>query len=163
MMSTWLSTSCRSSVLTKFGSMGDMPPKTHGRSGFTALMETAAALTILAKTCQPASISKSQCDLLLGSFQIMTASTNRSLLRTSGAPLANVNFFLGMIQDVEPRTAKHRLDTRTIRDPPVGAVSGVVMLNKVHSRKAILIEDIRLPERVIAFDGIHFLASTLHR
>ena len=61
-------------LLMKFASMGDMPPSTRGNPGAASAIAAPANLAISAKRDQSGSISGSQCDLLLGSFQIIAAS-----------------------------------------------------------------------------------------
>src|SRR5881227_919416 len=56
------------------GSIGEIPPSTRGISGLTSAMALHAAIAISAKRLQSGSTSGSQCDLLFGSFQILTAS-----------------------------------------------------------------------------------------
>src|SRR3954453_11128840 len=73
-------TFCLPSKSMKFGSIGEMPPRTHGSFEFSLRIASEAQETIFEKICQPGSISKSQWDLLLGSFQIMIASTKYFLL-----------------------------------------------------------------------------------
>jgi hypothetical protein len=70
----------RSSVIVtmKPGSMGEMPPSTRVSPGRSARTAPEAAWTVRAKIRHPSSTSKSQCDLLLGSFQNLTASIIRS-------------------------------------------------------------------------------------
>ncbi len=58
----------------KAGSMGEMPPRTRGKFGFSFRMARPARMAISAKRAQSGSSSGSQWDLLLGSFQIITAS-----------------------------------------------------------------------------------------
>src|SRR3954451_4494470 len=58
----------------KLASIGEMPPRTRGNVGLTSRIARPAAFVISAKRFQPGSSSGSQCDLLLGSFQILTAS-----------------------------------------------------------------------------------------
>src|SRR5947209_19166861 len=58
----------------KIGSIGEMPPSTRGTDGLACAMALPALIVIFANRLQSGSISGSQCDLLLGSFQIMTAS-----------------------------------------------------------------------------------------
>src|SRR5690242_17725663 len=70
----------------KAGSMGEMPPRTRGRLGFSACTASAAALINSPKITQSLSISKSQWDLLFGSFQSITAST------TGDSPGVGVGF-----------------------------------------------------------------------
>src|SRR5579871_659251 len=58
----------------KSGSIGEIPPRTRSTSGFAARIAVPAAIAIAANLDQPGSNSGSQCDLLLGSFQIIAAS-----------------------------------------------------------------------------------------
>src|SRR3954468_15560907 len=55
-----------------------MPPSTFVRRGFSAGTASLARFTICANKLQSGSTSKSQCDLLLGSFQNITESTIHS-------------------------------------------------------------------------------------
>src|SRR5579872_2917199 len=59
----------------KLGSMGEIPPRTIGRWGFTRRTALAAAIVISANRFQSGSIWKSQCERLFGSFHNITAST----------------------------------------------------------------------------------------
>src|SRR6185312_12764223 len=81
-------------LATKCGSIGEMPPRTRGRPGVTEWMALPAALASVANLLQSGSSWRSQCDLLLGSFQIFAASiisrvsvTGRQVLRTRAALL----------------------------------------------------------------------------
>src|SRR5205809_5317994 len=56
------------------GSIGEIPPRTHKTSGLAWRTASAARSAISAKILQSGSTSKSQWDLLFGSFQIITAS-----------------------------------------------------------------------------------------
>src|SRR3569833_956437 len=60
--------------LMKPGSIGEMPPRTRGNVGWTERMALAASTAISAYRVLPGSSARSQCDLLLGSFQILAAS-----------------------------------------------------------------------------------------
>jgi hypothetical protein len=62
----------------KCGSIGEMPPSTRFTWGFAASIALAASITVVAKIDHSGSISGSQCDLLLGSFQIIAASIIQS-------------------------------------------------------------------------------------
>src|SRR3954449_2940769 len=73
-------TSWRSRVRIKFGSIGEIPPSTRGSFGFTDRMQSAVTFTMFEKICQPWSTSKSQWDLVFGSFQIMAASNDKQQL-----------------------------------------------------------------------------------
>src|SRR4051812_26918207 len=59
----------------KFGSMGEMPPSTMGRSGFSRRTAFAPARHMAANIFQSGSTLKSQCERLFGSFHNITAST----------------------------------------------------------------------------------------
>jgi hypothetical protein len=56
------------------GSIGEMPPSTLVSAGCSAAVAALAAATMLANVVQSGSISKSQWDMLFGSFQNITAS-----------------------------------------------------------------------------------------
>src|SRR6476620_1573706 len=99
-----------------FGSIGEIPPRTFGRAGFTCVTAAAAAFTMSEKIFHSGSSSKFQCDLLFGSFQNITASTMGHLLVEMAT---DVHFLLGVIEDLVTRTAQHRLDTRSIWHPPI--------------------------------------------
>ena len=70
---------CSSMFWMNRGSIGEMPPSTRGSLGSRPRSRRAASFTISANVSQSGSISKSQCDLLLGSFQNITASIMRAL------------------------------------------------------------------------------------
>src|ERR1051326_3568532 len=70
----------------KAGSMGEIPPRRRGKPGTSLFTALAAALVMAAKIFHSGSISKSQCDLLFGSFQSITASITR-WPRSKGSPL----------------------------------------------------------------------------
>ena len=57
--------------------MGDMPPSTRGSEGLAERIAAPARVTRSANRSQSGSTSGSQCDLLLGSFQIIAASITR--------------------------------------------------------------------------------------
>src|SRR5688572_17325421 len=120
-----------------------MPPSTRVSRGFSAATASAAILIIAANMVQPGSISKSQCDLLLGSFQNITASITLNLLqlisrlddaRHFRGP-ANENFRLRMGHDLKPRAAQHRFHTSAIRNPPVRRIAAEMPLDEIHLRK----------------------------
>src|SRR3954465_10373165 len=125
----------------KAGSMGEIPPSTRGRSRRSARMLSAASLTMAPKRVQSGSISKSQWDLLLGSFHSIAASTTVvgsvggiSGLRLEGARLvfAHEHLRLRMVEDREAGAAQHRLEAGPIGDPPVGGIAGVKRLDEEH-------------------------------
>src|SRR5438094_4557294 len=67
----------------KAGSIGEIPPRTRVTAGFASSTAFEAHFTIAAYISHSGSISKSQWDLLFGSFQNMMASTGidqRSLI-----------------------------------------------------------------------------------
>src|SRR4051795_1358778 len=64
--------------VTKPESIGDMPPSTRRSAGLSARTASPAPRTISLKISHSGScVSKSQCDLLFGSFQNITASSMR--------------------------------------------------------------------------------------
>src|SRR5829696_2716329 len=113
-------------------SMGEMPPSTFGREGFTCDTAAAAPFTISARIFHSGSSSKFQCDLLFGSFQNMTASTTGNLLVEIAA---DVDFFLGVIANLEARAPQHGFHASSVRDPPIRRVAGVLSFDEMHSRK----------------------------
>src|SRR5690349_17569501 len=123
----------------KIGSIGEIPPRTRGRVGCSALIACPAAMAISEKSFQSGSISGSQCDLLFGSFQIIAASimessfgwidSFRAWRRRNMA--ANVNFGLRVTQDGKAGAAKHGFDAGCIRSPPVGRIVRVSVLDEV--------------------------------
>src|SRR4051794_693287 len=126
---------------TNLGSIGEMPPNTRVTPGFTSATASAAATAISENLCHSGSISKSQCDLLFGSFQIMTASiiislgngrVDRSRCAPHGFVLANENLRFRVIDHFEPGAAQHCLRASTVRNPPVGGITGVTFLNEIH-------------------------------
>src|SRR3954467_4112086 len=150
--------------------MGEMPPSTMGTSGFTARIASAPASTSCANIFQSGSSLKSQCERLLGSFHNITASTIvrlRRLLREAlehpfelevehVLAVARLEFSrraypglgFGMVHDLEPCGAQHRLRRSTVRDPPVRRIAGVLVLHEVRDRPARVFKDVLLPEVV---------------
>src|SRR5437764_5740833 len=128
-------------------------------------MASVAVFTSSAKIRHCGSISKSQCDLLFGSFQIIAASTMdrppsacrrmaRGLRGINRArpfvgdwpPFADEHFGLGVNDNLEPGAAQHRLRAGAVGDPPVGRITAILVLDAVHARAAGPLEDVRLPE-----------------
>jgi hypothetical protein len=68
----------------KSGSIGEMPPSTRFTSGLTLSIAFAASITVRPNSDQSGSTSGSQCDLLLGSFQIIAASSIQSIFPCFG-------------------------------------------------------------------------------
>src|SRR5690606_35488118 len=130
---------------TNAGSIGEMPPRTRVSRPRSARIARPAAIAMPAKRDQSGSISKSQCDALLSSFQIITASTMRKLL------VANTeeDLVLRRGQDAQAGGAQHRLDAGAVRDPPVGRIAGVPLLDEVYERVAGRAENAGLLERVV--------------
>src|SRR6266513_6206091 len=100
----------------KFGSMGEIPPNTRSKFGFTSTTASAAAIAIFENIRHSGSISKSQWDLLFGSFQIITASIiivppNRCIDRARPGgqrPVAaDEHFGFWMLDNVESGAAQH--------------------------------------------------------
>src|SRR5437868_7626364 len=152
------------------GSMGEIPPSTPVSRGFSDLTASAASFVISAYIVHSGSSSKSQCDLLLGSFQNITASTivpphgrinGARPVRHRLAP-TDKNFLFGMAQDFESRASQHRFSASSIGYPPVRRIAAVSLLVKKHSRKGGLFEYFLLPE--IVFDKLfRFVGSPEHR
>ena len=100
---------------------------------------------------QSGSTSKSQCDLLLGSFHSITASIIRQsparpprarlrdrqlLVASPGGRAADKHFFFGIAFDHEPGTAQNRRCASAVGDPPVGVVTGIAMLDEGEPRES---------------------------
>src|SRR4051794_28824958 len=120
------------------GSIGEMPPRTRGSPGASVAIASPARRAMVAKRDQSGSSSRSQCDLLLGSFHSIAASI---ILQSSpltarlrwidgaegcrglGRP-AHKNFLLGIGLDHKAGAAQHRGGAGTVGDPPVGVVAG---------------------------------------
>src|ERR1700693_6194038 len=128
-----------------------------------------AAFTIAANISHSGSISKSQWDLLFGSFQNMTASTgidqkfSGQFGRRTIAPATDEHFHFGMRAYLESGTAEHRFRTSPIRNPPIGRISRVTFLNEIHGRKIWLCKNGRLGEWGIPCEIGYILAAPLHR
>src|SRR5207302_9386477 len=95
--------------------------------------------TIAAKIRQSLSSSKSQWDMLFGSFQNITESIMGGVHRSwfevgEGGVAADEDLGLGMGHDGEAGAAQHRFDRRAIRDPPVGLVAGILVLDEMQFR-----------------------------
>src|SRR3954462_289268 len=120
-------------------------------------MALPARIAISANLVQPGSSSRSQCDLLLGSFQILAASimagSPRRIPRAVGlrplAAPAQVDFLFRVRGDSESGAAQHGLDAAAIRNPPVGRIVGVAVLDEVQLRIVVAIELVGGPEIVI--------------
>src|SRR3954453_21432351 len=111
-------------------------------------MALPARIAISANRVQPGSSSRSQCDLLLGSFQILAASImagsprriDRAVgLRPLAAP-AEIDLRFGMRRDGESGAAQHGLDAAAIWNPPVGRIVGVAVLDEVQLGIVVTIE-----------------------
>src|SRR5215469_15913279 len=130
----------------KLGSMGEIPPSTSGRSGFSRRTARLAAVTISANILQSLSSLKSQWDRLLGSFHSITASTIRHqsamrknccglLKRAREFVIQNVFPFLHDLRgttnpcfrlrvrlNFQARAAQHALHAAVVGNPPIGRV-----------------------------------------
>src|SRR5215472_7535077 len=157
----------------KLGSMGEIPPSTSGKSGFSRRTARLAAVTISANILQSLSSLKSQWDRLLGSFHSITASTIRhqSAMRKTVFRLlkracefviqnvfpflhdlsgtANPRFRLRVRLDFQARAAQHAFHGAVVRDPPVGRVPGVLVLDEIHAGEIRPLKDLFVPEVVI--------------
>src|SRR2546421_13097400 len=109
--------------------MGEMPPSTWGMSGLTSRTARDASLTILANLNHSGSTSKSQCDLLLGSFQKVTASIIVKKLLFAGP--AEKNLRLGVRHQLIAGAAQHGFETGPVWNPPISPVASVGMLDEV--------------------------------
>src|SRR3954471_19455104 len=144
MTSTLSSTPCLCIRWMNSGSIGEIPPRTHGMSGATLRTASAARRVIAENVCHSGSSSKSQCERLFGSFHSITASIIDVLRVLDLGPLpaaADVDLVLGMIADHEAGAAQHRLHAGAVRDPPVRRIAGVALLHEVHARESTLVED----------------------
>src|SRR5690606_7362151 len=152
------------------GSIGETPPSTRVNAGRSAAIAALASRTRRAKIDQSLSISKSQCDRLLGSFQIIAASStsppaeracrtelNVQCRVVSGAgelaPAADEHLGHGTRDDVEAGAAQHRLRAGAVRDPPVCLVGRVLLLDEMEARKVIAREHAPLREGTVVGDG----------
>src|SRR5829696_2012717 len=101
------------------GSIGDIPPSTRVSAGCAAAVAPAAAEIMLPKIVHPGSISKSQCDILFGSVQNITASTMIRSLHIGSSQqrhfkprlagrFTDEHFLFGLVENIESRTAQHR-------------------------------------------------------
>src|SRR4051794_37861097 len=127
-------------LVMKAGSMGEMPPSTRVSAGRSALIASPAKRTIAPNRRQSGSISKSQCERLLGSFQSMAASTMlvgpRGVgglgLGQPGLVFANEDLWLRVSRDGEAGAADHGLEAGAVGDPPVRRIARVQRLDKEH-------------------------------
>src|SRR5919109_1589618 len=138
------------------GSMGEMPPSTRSRRGFSAATAAAASLIMLAKVRHSGSSSNAQCDLLFGSFQNITASIMGCLplaVCLAGRidrprPIwqflaaADKDFLLRMAENVKASAAQQCLGAGAIGNPPVGGIAGIGLFDKVQAWKTRLGENL---------------------
>src|SRR4051812_24422239 len=96
----------------KAGSIGEMPPRIRVSSGFSWRTATAASRTMRENASHSRSISKSQWDLLFGSFQNITASTgidgkglNREIVAGARELSADENLGFRVVENGKPGTA----------------------------------------------------------
>src|SRR4051812_35328567 len=157
---------------TNSGSIGDRPPKTRVSPGRSTDTDWAASLTISPKSFHSGSISKSQWDLLFGSFQNMTASimaapglgwVNRARPRVDRTPFADEHFLFGVTEDFETGAPQHGPDRSPVWNPPVGGVAGIFLFNEVHAGENGPIKDVLDPEVIVIVDGFDLRTAALHR
>ena len=74
MASTWSSTPCSFMLRTNLASIGEIPPRTRVSEPFSPRTASPARMAMRANIFHSESISKSQWDLLFGSFHSFTAS-----------------------------------------------------------------------------------------
>src|SRR5579872_3694983 len=183
-MSTASSTPWEPIRSIKAGSMGEMPPKTMGISGFSWRMARLAAITISANIFQSGSTLKSQWERLFGSFHSITASTislhpwtkpgRPTVCPQARAPKCVCRLFeclqeyrprspLRMVHDLQPGTAQHGLHGAVIGNPPVRGITGILLLNEVHAGKIQIVEDLFVPEVVVLFQRGTIQGTADHR
>jgi hypothetical protein len=63
-------------------------------------------------------------------------------------PFADIDFSLRVADNLKSGTPQHGLDAGAIRNPPVGRVAGVAMLDKVRYGIPRLVENFRFAERI---------------
>src|SRR3954471_21964992 len=171
----------------KLGSMGEIPPSTIGSFGFARRIASTPARAMAANFFQSGSSLKSQCERLFGSFHNITASTMAcdfsrccftfSLEQPSDfqvedvLPIARLQFAgdaypglrLGMIHDLKPARAQHRFRRGTVRDPPIGGIACVLVLDKERCRPARVLENVLLPEVIVVVPIGNVLGAAHHR
>src|SRR5215203_2051 len=151
-----------------------MPPSTRVSAGCAAAVASAAAAIMLPKIVQPGSSSKSQWDMLFGSFQNITASTMIRSLHVVGSlqqwdfepgltgRFTDEHFLFGLIENVEPGAAQHRAGTREIRNPPVCGVACVSLFDETHAGKSFCGEDALLFEWIILTKRLNLFRPAQH-
>src|SRR5207248_289096 len=130
---------CSSMRRMKTGSIGEMPPSTRVNPGRASPTASELSRAMRPKMRHSGSSSKSQCERLFGSFQIIAASITRSSprygrertpARVHLLPRAHVHLLLGVAEDAEARAPQHRLRAGAVGEPPVGVVSRVGALDE---------------------------------
>src|SRR4051794_19822990 len=165
MTSIFSRTPCRSMRWMNSGSIGEIPPRTHGMPGETPRTASAARRVIVENVCHSGSSSKSQCERLFGSFHNITASIMIALCVLdvgAHAGAADVHLVLGMIEDHESRAAQHGFHAGPVRNPPVRRIAGIALLHEVHPRIAALVEDGGLRKRIVVGNGQRGWIAALH-
>src|SRR5436190_731328 len=149
-----------------------MPPKTRSSWGLAAATASAAAMAISENICHSGSTSKSQCDLLFGSFQIITASIiivppNRCVncARPGGqrSVPADEYFALGVVEDIESGTTEHGFNSRAIGNPPVSGITGEAFFDEIQFWKIRPFEHVCFPKFIVLLDRCNRINSTLKR
>src|SRR5581483_8567227 len=131
----------------KLASMGEMPPRTFVIRGFSARTASHAAFTISLKMRHSGSTSKSQWDMLFGSFHSITASTICLLPNVRRIFSTDVDFVFGIVEDRKSRVAQHGLYACFIWNPPVGWIVRVTVLDEAHLGKSRVVKHRGLLER----------------
>src|SRR5579871_463856 len=134
-------------------SMGEMPPSTRRSRGLSVCTASEASLTISAYVFQPGSISKFQCDRLLGSFHSITASI------TAQSPSTEVNLLFRPVENLKPGAAQHGFQAGAVGNPPVRWIVAVPLLDEVQRRIARSRKDIGFAERIILFERLDIRAA----
>ena len=66
---------------------------------------------------------------------------------------ARPGFRLGVGHDLQARASQHRLHGSMIGDPPVGWISSVFLLDKVHAGEVRVFKNVFVPEMVVVFQS----------
>src|SRR5437868_10483892 len=102
---------------------------------------------------QSGSSSKFQWERLFGSFQSIAASI------TARSPPAYVNLLFRVLEYLETGTPQHCFSAGAVRDPPVGLIVRILVLDEMHYRVAWLVEHFGFENRIIHFDPWKLAAS----
>ncbi len=154
------------------GSIGEMPPSTREQVRVLGRQGLAGEPRHLANAVHSGSASKSQCDLLLGSFQIIAASIIAASPlpgRRPGNPPAAAAGGRGRPpprDGLRPRSRRCGASLRRRRGSASTSWSGrcaVALLDEMQARKAWPLEHVELGERVVRRQRLDLRAAALHR